>query len=73
MSNENPTLENIITEPDLIVLLAVKKEALGNLRRNKRLPFLKISTRSRVYLDSDITEWLIGRRVVLNRDEVEAE
>jgi len=73
MSNESPTLENIITEETMLELLGLKKEALGVLRRDKGLPFLKISTRSRVYLESDVVSWLTSRRVVLNRDEIESE
>ena len=71
--NNNQTLENIVPEEELLKLLAVKKGALGVLRREKGFPFLKISTRCRVYLESDIVAWLIAHRVVLNRDEVESE
>ena len=71
--NQNPTLENIIPEEELEKLLGVKKEALGVLRRDKGLPFLKISTRCRVYLENDVVEWLISRRIVLNKDEIEAD
>ena len=66
MQNENPKIENLITESDLCELFGVNKDALGRLRNTKKLPFLRITKNTRLYLESDIMEWLIENRTVMN-------
>ena len=71
MSNEiqGETLKNVLTEADLCELLGMNKNQIGNLRRGKSLPFVKLSNTNRVYFESDIIDFFRGQRVVLNRNE----
>ena len=64
----NP-LEEIITERELLDLLAIKKEQLDRLRRDQKLPFCKISNRVRVYLARDVVEFVRSKRTTLNVHE----
>ena len=59
-------LKNILTETELLELLGLKKSQLANLRLEKKLPFLKISKTSRLYLESDVFDWLKKQSTVLN-------
>jgi len=69
MSNETQRVENLITESDLCELFGCKKSQLARLRNEVRLPFLKITRTSRLYLESDVMKWLLERRMVLNVSE----
>lgn len=62
--NQKPTIQNLITESDLCELLGTNKVGLGRLRNEENLPFLKVDKTKRVYLESDIMDWLLSRRVV---------
>jgi len=59
-------LKNILTEIELMELLGLKKSQMAALRLEKRLPFLRISKTSRLYLESDIFDWLKKQSTVLN-------
>jgi len=65
-TNED-TLQNVLTEKELLELLGLKKAALSRLRNENRLPFLRVSRTSRLYLESDVVKWLKSRKIVLNR------
>jgi hypothetical protein len=69
MDNEtkDETLQNVLTEKDVCDLLGMNKNQVGDLRRKKGLPFVKLSDRSRLYFESDIVEFFKGQRVVLNK------
>ena len=71
MSNETQkeTLQNVLTEKDLCELLGMNKNQIGNLRRAKSLPFVKLSNASRLYFESDLIEFFRSQRMVLNRGE----
>jgi hypothetical protein len=71
MSNETKVenLNEIITEPELLDLLGIKKSKLADLRSNQHLPFCKISQNARVYLVPDVLEFLTSRRMVLNKGQ----
>ncbi len=69
LSNKIPKVENLITDPDLCELFGCKTKQLARLRNEARLPFLKISRTRRLYLESDVIEWLLSRRKVLNTSE----
>lgn len=60
------TLQNILTESEVLKLTGLKKLQLTEARNKKRLPFLKINTTCRLYLESDVVAWLKTCRVVLN-------
>ncbi len=66
MSNETPRVENLITEPDLCKLFGCNNDQLSRLRNESGLPFLKITRTIRLYLESDLIEWLLKRRMILN-------
>jgi len=63
MEKENPKIENLITESDLCELLGCSKNELSRLRQQEGLPYLRVNRKRRLYLESDIMEWLISRRV----------
>ena len=69
MSKEIPKIENLVTESVLCELFGCKKNQLARLRNEARLPFLKITRTNRLYLESDVMEWLLVRKKVLNASE----
>ncbi len=56
--------ERLISEVDLLKILGLKKLELDRLRREKGLPFVRFSTKSRAYFLSDILEWSRKNRVI---------
>ena len=69
MSNGNHELksvDDILTEKELIELLGIKKTALDELRRLHKLPFCKISKTNRIYLVRDVLNFIASRRIILN-------
>jgi len=42
----------------MLGLLGVDKETLDDLRREKGFPFVRLTTRSRVYLADEVLDWL---------------
>ena len=70
MSSEDlKSVDDILTEKELLELLGIKRSALDELRRSHRLPFCKVSTTNRIYLVKDVLEFIQGRRMVLNSGE----
>jgi len=71
MSNENQKLksvDDILTEKELIELLGIKKSALSELRYKHRLAFCKVSHTNRIYLVRDVLDFIASKRVILNKD-----
>ena len=71
MGNESQqprSVDDILTEKELIELLGIKKSALDDLRYRHLLPFCKISSTNRIYLVKDILEFIASKRIVLNKD-----
>ena len=68
--NQHDTISELLTEKELLELFGIKKESLDYLRREKRLPFLKVGTTTRLYHQRSIMKWLMAREVVLNRAEM---
>ena len=60
------SVNDILTEKELIDLLGIKRSALDELRYNQKLPFCKISKTSRLYLVRDVLDFLIDKRTILN-------
>ncbi len=56
--------ERLISEVDLLKILGLKRLELDRLRREKGLPFVRFSTKSRAYFLSDILDWSRKNRVV---------
>ena len=71
MSNEIQCerLNEVLSEADLEGLLGLNKDQIGRLRREKNLPFIKVTNRSRLYFESDVVEFFKKQRVVLNLTE----
>ena len=67
---DKPKFSNLITEADICSLLGVNKLALGRLRNEEGLPYLKVNQNSRVFLESDIINWLLSRRTVKGRSQM---
>ena len=61
------TLENVLTEEEILKLTGLRKSQLAELRNRDGFPFLKINRNNRLYLESDVVEWFKTRRTVLNR------
>ena len=72
MSNEDQhdTINELLTEKELLELFGIKKESLDYLRREKHLLFLKVGTTIRLYHQRSIMKWLMAREVVLNAAEM---
>jgi len=60
------TLQNILTEAEVLKILGLNKLQLGILRTNQKLPFLKVNRNCRLYLERDLVEWLKAQRTVTN-------
>ena len=70
MDNENQSLksvDDILTEKELLELLGIKKNALDDLRYRHRLPFCKISNTNRIYLVKDVLDFIESKRLILNK------
>ncbi len=61
-------LKGMITEAELLKLMALKPSELKYLRKGKGFPFVKLTIKTRVYLEDDLMEWFKGHRMVLNLD-----
>ena len=65
-SGQGP-LAGILTEEELKEILGVSKEQLSSLRNYKQLPFVPLSSRKRIYLESDLMSWFKGLSMALNK------
>jgi len=62
MSNESPRIQNLLTEKELGELFGMNEKQLHRLRYDMELPFIRVTQRHRLYLESDIMNWLLQRR-----------
>jgi len=53
--------EAVLSEADLLELLGIDRKTLDDLRREKDFPFVRLTTRTRVYLAKDVLGWLEQR------------
>ena len=53
-----PLEQVVYSEPAILELLGIDKETLDDLRREKGLPFVRLTTRARVYLADEVLDWL---------------
>jgi len=59
MENQQLALEQLVySEAAMLELLGIDKKTLDDLRREKGFPFLRLTTRSRVYLVDEVLAWL---------------
>ena len=68
--NQHDTINELLTEKELLDLFGIKKESLDYLRREKHLPFLKVGTKTRLYHQRSVMQWLKDRETILNRAEI---
>ena len=62
------SLNEILTEKEVIELLGIKKTGLDRLRREKKFPFCKLTTFNRVYFVNDILNFIESKRMILDKD-----
>jgi len=67
--SKSSPLDDILTEEEVQGLFGVSKNVLSRLRREQKLPFLRVTNVRRLFSASDVTEWLYGRKKTLNSDE----
>ena len=66
--NQAPkSMDDILTEKELLELLGIKRSALDDLRYRHCLPFCKISHTNRIYLVKDVLDFIESKRIILNR------
>jgi predicted DNA-binding transcriptional regulator AlpA len=53
-----PLEQLVYSEAAMLELLGVDKGTLDDLRREKDFPFVRLTTRSRVYLANEVLDWL---------------
>ena len=68
MSKDYQPLAGILTEEEVINFLGVTKDQLSVLRNTKRLPFVKVNTRIRLYFEHDLIEFFKENRIILNKE-----
>ena len=53
------TLEQLVySEAAMLELLGIDKKTLDDLRREKGLPFVRLTARARAYLADEVLDWL---------------
>ncbi len=58
MSEQLRLSDQVISEVSLLKMLNVEKPTLDGLRLEKGLPFVRLSTKCRVYLANEVLDWL---------------
>ena len=59
MEESKVPLEQLVySEAAILELLGIGKETLDDLRREKGFPFVRLTTRARVYLANEVLDWL---------------
>ena len=53
-----PLEQLVYSETVMLELLGIDKQTLDDLRREKGFPFVRLTTRSRVYLADEVLAWL---------------
>ncbi len=57
--------EDIATEAEVMEFFSVTRDKLDLMRRKQKLPYIKVTHRSRLYIVTDVLEWLITKRIVM--------
>jgi predicted DNA-binding transcriptional regulator AlpA len=53
-----PLEQLVYSEEAMLELLGIDKKTLDDLRREKGFPFVRLTTRARVYLADEVLAWL---------------
>lgn len=56
-----PLEQLVYSEAVMLELLGIDKQTLDDLRREKGFPFVRLTTRARVYLANEVLDWLEGQ------------
>jgi len=64
--------DQVLSEVDLLELLNVEQPTLNTLRLEKGLPYIRLTTKCRVYLADDILGWLKQRQRTISEQAREA-
>jgi len=68
MNQENlnlKSLDDVLTETDLIEFLGLKKSAVSEYRQKHGLPYCRISRTTHLYLVRDVLDFIASRRMVV--------
>lgn len=57
-------LEGMVTESELLKMMELKPSELRYLRQEKGMPFVRLSSRRRVYLEKDLMDWFQANRAI---------
>lgn len=57
-------LKGMVSEEELLQILNLKPSELAYMRNEKGLPYVKLTTKKRVYLEDDLMGWFRDRRTV---------
>lgn len=68
MEQQGP--ENLISEAEVMKAYGLTKEVLSKLRKEKGLPFVKLSSTCRAYFWSDIMNWGRQNRIVVGSKKI---
>ena len=60
------SIDDILTEKEVLNLLGVKKSALEDFRYNQKLPFCKVNRTNRIYLLKDVLDFVASKRIIMN-------
>ena len=53
----------VLSEVELLEMLNVEQPTLDKLRREKDFPYIRLSSRCRVYLGEEVLDWLKKNRI----------
>ena len=67
-STKEETLQNVVPEKEVQEILGVSKEGLSRLRYEKKLPFVEVNRKSRIYIESSLVKWISDQEKVLNKN-----
>jgi len=65
-NDSQDTLQNILTEQEILKITGLKKSQLAACRAMRGLPFLRINKNCRLYLERDVVAWLKSQRMVVS-------
>ena len=69
MENQEVFLENVLTEEELLEFLGLERRTLDGLRYSGQLPFCRITKKVRLYLVSDVVEFIKSKRMATDADD----
>lgn len=63
------SLDDVMTEKEVLDFFGVPKASLDRLRREKGLPYCRVNNVSRLYLVRDIFDYITSQRIVATKQE----